>query len=181
MFSPGHRSPQAVFSLVAACLLLIAGSGCGVNAPWSHRETGPLLESANISDLRPGRYCEIEMVVPPMSSRDSFHCFKGTIKEIDHDEIVLTDVLEENCIEYGAASRQPPPTQEKRDLVHVPLTGVDEIWALPPAKDEATSKPPLKPSAVKLPSSSAQPLPPAASRCSPAHFDVPPAAGDAAR
>ena len=57
-----------------------------------------MLESVKVSELRPGDYCEIEMVVPPMASEDSFHCFKGTVKEIHPDEIVLTNVLEESCI-----------------------------------------------------------------------------------
>lgn len=203
MFPAGHQSLQAVLHL-ALCLLLAAESGCGAAANWHHAETGPLLESVKISELRPGCYCEIEMVVPPLSPEGSFHCFKGTVKEINHDEIVLTDVLEGSRIEYGASSRRPQFTQEKRDLVRVPVTGIDEIWALPPTKDDATARPPAKPSVVKLPSNGAQPLPPpraasssatdesgnspAASRFSPSppadtpvRCDVPPTAGDAAR
>ncbi len=202
MFPPGRRSLQAVFRL-AACLFLAAGWGCGAKAPWHRTETGPLLESVKVSELRPGCYCEIEMVVPPLSPQGSFHCFKGTVKEIGQDEVVLTDVLEESCIEYGTASRGRPPTQEKRDVVRVPLTGVDEIWALPPAKSDATAKPSPKPSAVKLPSNGAQQLPPSRTASAaakeesgsrpagghsspppaetPAHYDVPPATGDADR
>ena len=137
MFLSCIRSPQTVFRL-AACLLLAAGSGCGWRPPWSHVETGPLLESVKVSELRPGCYCEIEMVIPPTASEGSFDCYKGTVKEVNHDEVVLTDVVEESCIEYGTTSRHRPPTQDKRELVHVPLTGVDEIWALPPAKGDAT-------------------------------------------
>ncbi len=151
MFPPGHRFLRAAFRL-AACLLLAAGSGCGVKWPWFHEQTGPLLESTNVKDLRPGCYCEIEMTLPPMASKDSFHCFKGTVKEINSDEVVLVDVREENYIEYGPNSHQRPPTQQKRDLVRVPLTGVDEIWALPTAKDNAQVKPPPKSSAIALPS-----------------------------
>jgi len=136
MFPSGHRSLQAVFRLVV-CLFVAVGSGCGVKAPWYRGEPGPLLESVKVSELRPGCYCEIEMVVPPLSPEGSFHCFKGTVKEISHDEIVLTDVLEGSCMEYGTTSSRRPFTQEKRDLVRVPLTGIDEIWALPPAKDKA--------------------------------------------
>ena len=163
MFPPGHRSPPAVFCL-ATCLLLAAGCE---RPPWSRGETGPLLESTKVSELRPGGYCEIEMVVPPTAPEGSFHCFKGTVKEINHDEVVLTNVLEESCIDYGTTSNRRPPTQTKRDEVHVPLMGVEEIWALPPGKSDAaaspSTKPAAKPSAVKLPSSGAQPLPAPAS------------------
>ena len=115
--------------------------------PWFHNETGPLLESVKASELRPGGYCEIEMVVPPTASPGSFQCYKGTVKEIGHDEVILTNVLEESCIEYGTTSLRRPPTQQKRDEVRVPLTGVDEIWALPPAKDNAAAVPSAKPHA----------------------------------
>jgi hypothetical protein len=156
-----------------------------------------LLESVKVSELRPGGYCEIEMVVPPTAPEGSFHCFKGTVQEINHDEVVLANVLEESRIEYSTNSSLRPPTQQKRAIVRVPLTGVDEIWALPPAKTESTAGSTTKPAAPKLPSSGAEPLPPhtaspsaaeesgspsAASRASPpqpetpAHLDTPPAA-----
>ena len=112
MFSPSHRLPQAVFRL-AACLLVAAGAGCGGKPPWSHEETGPLLDEVKASDLRPGCYCEIDMVLPPGSPEDSFHCYKGTVKEVNANEVVLTDALEVGCNEYGPAARQRPPTQEK--------------------------------------------------------------------
>jgi len=200
MFSSGHRSLQVFFCLVA-CLCMAAGSGCGTKSPWYHAETGPLLESVKVSDLHPGDYCEIEMVVPPLSPQGSFHCFKGTFRVIDHDEIVLDDVLEGSCIDYGPTAHQPKLTQQKRDLVRVPLTGIEEIWALPSAKEEAAAKSLPKPSAAQLPSSGARPQPvrassvteapgspPTTSRISPsplsetpAHFDASPAAGDAPR
>ena len=201
MFPRGIRSPQAVVRLTA-CLLLAAGSGCGAN-PWGARKPeGQLLDPVKVSDLRPGCYCEIDMVVPPVSPDGSFDCFKGTVQEINHDEVVLTNVLEESCIDYGASSHRRQPTQQKRDLVRVPLTGVDTIWALPTAKVDTVAKPSSKPSTLKLPSSGVQPMsplgaatstaeepgsPPGASRSSspplpetPSHFDAP-AASDAAR
>jgi hypothetical protein len=134
MFPPGNRFRQAVFSL-AGCLLVTAGSGCGLKPPWSHSQQGPLLETVKASELQPGCYCEIDMNVPPTAPEGSFDCYKGTVKEISRDEVVLTDVLEESCIDYGTTSHRRPPTQQKRDLVRVPLTGVNAIWALPPAKD----------------------------------------------
>jgi hypothetical protein len=203
MFRPGNRSLQAVFPL-AACLLLAAGSGCGARPLWFRGKEGPLLEQVKASELRPGCYCEIEMVVPPASPDGSSHCFKGTVQEVNHDEVVLSDVLEESCVEYGMSSHRRPPTQQKRDVVRVPLLGVDTIWALPPTKEDAAAKPPSKPSTPKLPSSGAQAAlpppaacpttaeeegtPPAASRLSapplpdtPARFDPPPATGGVAR
>jgi len=143
------------------------------------------------------------MVVPPTAPDDSFDCFKGTVKEINHDEIVLTNVVEESCIDYGGSSHRRQPTQQKRDMVHVPLTGIDTIWAFPPTKDDAAMRPASTLPSPKLPSSGAEPkLPPpaasppaaeatgsplGASRFSPpspempARFDVSPAASDAAR
>ncbi len=134
MLPLGNRSHEAIFCL-AGCLFLAAGSGCGINPPWAHTQQGPLLETVKVSDLQPGCYCEIDMVVPPTAPEGSFDCYKGTVKETNHDEIVLTEVVEESCIDYNNSSRRRPPTQQKRDLVRVPLTGVDAIWALPTAKD----------------------------------------------
>ena len=84
---------------------------------------------------------------------DSFHCYKGTVKEINHDEVVLTDVVEESYIEYGTDSQRSPPVQQKREEVHVPLMGVDTIWALPPSKDGAGPGRSTKPPSVSLASS----------------------------
>jgi hypothetical protein len=182
---------------------LAAGSGCGGANPFGVRaQEGPLLEPVKVSELRPGCYCEIDMVVPPIAPNDSFDCFKGTVKEINHDEVVLTNAVEESCIDYGASSHRRQPTQQKRDMVRVPLTGIDTIWALPPAKDNVA----MKPSTAKLPlpSSGAQPMPPPRAAASakaeepaspagtsrssspplpetPAHFDLPPAASGAAQ
>ncbi|MGO9108867.1 MAG: hypothetical protein ACLP9L_06505 [Thermoguttaceae bacterium] len=202
MFRPGNRFPQAVFWLTA-CLLSAAGSGCGAKSPWFHGPEGPLLETVKVSELKPGCYCEIDMVVPPTAPEGSFDCYKGTVKEVNHDEVVLTNVLEESCIAYGTNAPRRPPTQQKRDLVRVPLTGVDAIWALPPAKDGAAAKSPAQQSALKLASSGAQPVLPSSATSSsaaeesgnspgarpsqpalsdaPAHFDPQLAAGGAAR
>jgi hypothetical protein len=165
MLPPADRSVRTVFFL-SACLLLAAGSGCGLTPPWSRVEEGPWLESVKVSELQPGCYCEIEMVVPLTALRGSFDCFKGTVKEINHDEIVLTDAVEASCIEYATTSQRRPPTQQKRDLVRVPRGGIDQIFAVRPAKENSAEKPPLQPSAITLPSSGAHavlpPLPDAA-------------------
>ena len=154
MFPPGNRSPQAVLRLTA-CLLLAAGSGCGSVFPWFRGEDGPL-HPVKVAELRPGCYCEIDMNVPPSAVDGSFDCYKGIVKEINHDEVVLSDVVEERCVEFGATAQRRPLKQQNHDLVHVPLTGVASIWALPPAKDAATAKPSSKAVDPKLPSSGAQ-------------------------
>ena len=119
---------------------------------WFHRQEGPL-ESVKVSELRPGCYCEIDMVVPPMAPEGSVHCLNGTVQEINHEEVVLVNVLEESKIDNGLAStKRRPLTQQKRDLVHVPLMGVSEIWALPASKDGLAAKPSAVPSAVPPPS-----------------------------
>ncbi len=173
MFPLGKRSPQTLFPL-AACLLLAAGPGCGGNALWLRGQDGPL-EQVQAAELRPGCYCEIEMVVPPMAPEGSLHCFNGTVKEINDDEIVLAGVLEQSNIDYGLKSRKRPLTQQKRDLVHVPLLGVREIWALPPGKGSAAAKPSSMPAATPLISGGSEPHAEA-----PARVD-PPATGDAKR
>ena len=123
------------------------------------------------------------MKVPPTAVDGSFDCFKGIVKEINRDEVVLTEVVEERCIKYGTAAQPRSLMQQQRDLVHVPLTGVDlnSIWALPPAKDAAAAKSSSTPSAANLPSNgagavSSPPLPE-----TPVRFDAPPAAGAALR
>jgi hypothetical protein len=163
---------------LAACLLLAAASGCGLKSPWSRGQDGPLLESVQVAELQPGCYCEIEMVVPLTALRGSFDCYKGTVTEITHDEIVLTDVVEESCIEYATTSQRRPPTRQKRELVRVPRTGIDEIWAWPPAKVDAAAKPPSQPPAATLPSSAAHAAlpPPAAASATAEEPGSPPAA-----
>ena len=176
MLPPVCRSlPTAV--LLLASLLLAGGAGCGAGWPWLHGESGPLLESVKVSELRPGSYCEIDMVLPPLRTEGSFHCFKGTVKEVGAEEIVLTNVSEGSCIEYGTSSGRPAFTQGKRNLVHVPLAGVKEVWAFPPAKDQPPEPPPAKPSGViALPSLAARPAPPP--HDSAACFDAPPTIRD---
>ena len=155
VFSADHVSPgpsiPASRPLSGSLSAPAVRIGFGGNLPWLRRDTGPLLESVKVSELRPGHYCEIYMVVPPTASEDSFQCYKGTVKEINHDEVVLTDVLEESCIEYGTGAQRSPPVQQKHEEVHVPLMGVDTILALPPSKDDAgpgrSTKPPAVPPA----------------------------------
>lgn len=119
--------------------------------PWSHEETGPLLDEVKASDLQPGCYCEIDMVLPPGSPENSFHCYKGTVKAVNANEVVLTDALEVGYNEYGTAARQRPPTQEKHALVQVPLPGVDKIWAFPPSKANASMPPRMSSPSGALP------------------------------
>jgi hypothetical protein len=201
MFPHGNRFARAAFCLTT-CLVLAIEFGCGGKPPWYRGPEGPLLETVKLSELKPGAYCEIDMVVPPTALQGSFDCYKGTVKEVTHDEVVLTDAEEDRCIEYANNANRRPPTQQNRDLVRVPIGGVDAIWALPPSKESVAPKPPVvTQSPLKLPSSGAQPFspppgsPPAAaasgnplgaSRWSPlpdaaAHFDPPPASAGAAQ
>jgi hypothetical protein len=194
MFPPGKLSPHARFHL-AVCLILAAGSGCGVQPSWFRNQEGPRLDPVSASELRPGCYCEIDMVVPPTAPDGSFDCYKGTVKEVNQDEVVLTNALQESCIEYGANARRRAPTQQKRDLVRVPLTGVDTIWALPRGKDEAVPSPaasPLPSQGMSPPaahSSTEEPGGPSATGHfsapsqpdMPARFDAQPTAGNAVR
>jgi hypothetical protein len=201
-YRPPTMSPETApfrHSLVrlAVCLLLAAGLGCGARSFWLREQEGPRLDLVKPSDLQPGCYCEIEMVVPPTAPAESFDCFKGTVKEVNHDEVVLTNVLEESCIEYGTSSRQKV-NQQKRDLVRVPLTGVDAIWALPPGKSPAGPHPsssasfPRGPQATQPTQSegvsaagSAGSSPSLNQRPQgagmPAHFDAPPSVGQVVR
>ena len=164
MFPRSRRSPQAVFPL-AACLLLAVGSGCGGKPAWFRGETpGPLLESVKVSELRPGGYCEIEMFVPPTSPDGSFHCFKGNVKEINHDEVVLSDVLEVSYMEYGIELRTATAHQQKRALVHVPLAGVQRSGPFRRPRTMRPRAPPRSRRRIRPPSSclppAQQPLPP---------------------
>ncbi len=156
---------------LAACLLLAAVAGCGGGPPWFRGQEGPLLDPVKVSELRPGCYCEIDMVVPPTASDGSFDCFKGTVKEITHDEVVLTSVVEERCVHYGANPHPHPLMQRNRDLVRVPLTGVETIWALPPGKDNAAASASSPP--AKLPASGPQAAPPPAGLPSMADYGSP--------
>jgi hypothetical protein len=198
MLRPGNRVRQALFTL-AACLLIAAGSGCGARAPWSTAQEG-LLEEVDVSELQPGGYCEIDMVVPPLAPEGSGHHFNGTVQEVTHEEIVLVNVLEQTNVDYAVSSRQRPLARKRRDLVRVPRLGIDKIWAYPPGKGAAGAKPPVA-SNVTLPSVGPQPppvtpavpapavqgSPPDLNRLAapppdaPARFDAPPQAGNFTR
>ena len=135
MFFAGNRIGQ--FALVAAACLLPAIAGCGLRALWQRPDPDHDLFSTKISELRPGAYCEIEMVVPPTSPEGSYQCYKGTVREVTQNDVVLTNVVEESQIDYSGSGRHREPTEKKHDVIHVPLTGIDEIWALRPKKNDA--------------------------------------------
>ncbi|MFZ1137121.1 MAG: hypothetical protein WAN69_19380 [Candidatus Korobacteraceae bacterium] len=137
------------WSLAVIGGLLLTASGCAE------------LHMVDISDLRPGTYCEIEMVVPPNAAEGSQHCYMGTVQEITHDEVVLTTVMERTNIDYNGSGHTRALTERKHDVVRVPLTGVREIWAEKHPTGTATrprgsAAPAVKP---KLPSDSASPTP----------------------
>jgi hypothetical protein len=123
------------------------------------------LHQVDVSDLRPGTYCEIEMVVPPNAAEDSHQKYMGWVKEVNHDEVILTGdgtnqkVMEQTNIDYNGHSHAM--TQRKHDIVRVPLTGVREIWAEKRPKGSAASPRASAAAAVtpKLPSDSARPTP----------------------
>ena len=86
-------SPAAV-RIALLPLLLLPLAGCAE------------LHRVDINELHPGSYCEIEMVVPPNAADDSHHCYMGTVQEITHDEVVLTEVLETTNIDYNGSGRR---------------------------------------------------------------------------
>ena len=101
------------------------------------------LQRVDVSELRPGSYCEIEMVVPPNAADDSHHCYMGTVQEITHDEVVMTEVLETTNIDYSGSGHRRAPTEQKHKVVRVPLTGIVEVWTeLPKGKARASSESP---------------------------------------
>jgi hypothetical protein len=165
MFAAVQRTRRALIPLTVG-LSLAALSGCG-GRPFGIRDPeGPQLDPVKVAELQPGCYCEIDMVVPPTAPSGSFDCFKGTVKEVNHDEVVLVNAIEESCIEYGTQSR-PKANQQKRELVRVPLPGVDAIWALPIDK----RLPPPAPAAYPMPSGGPGPMP--LQGPDTARFDVP--------
>jgi len=166
----GKRTGQIVLAAASGWLLAITGCLPGT---LLHGDPSRDIYPTNASDLRPGSYCEIEMNVPLTATKDSSHCYKGTIKEVTREEVVLTDVLEETQIDLGTSGSSRPPSQTKHDLVHVYLTGVKEIWALRPPKGDAAhpaGSATAPPAAAKLPSDGAHPTLPAGDE--PARFDA---------
>ena len=64
------------------------------------------------------------MVGPLMASEDSFQRYKGTVKEINHDEVVLTDVLKR------AVSNMAPGTAEPARAAEGPRRCTCHLWEL---------------------------------------------------
>ncbi len=116
------------------------------------------LQRVNVTELHPGSYCEIEMVVPPNAADDSHHCYMGTVQEITHDEVVLTEVLETTNIDYSGSGHRRAPTERKHKVVRVPLTGVVEIWSELPKGKVQPSGSAAPPATAKLPSEGAHPV-----------------------
>ena len=153
MLREGYSIGRPLWALIGG--LLLTASGCAE------------LHQVDISDLRPGTYCEIEMVVPPNAAEDSHHKYMGWVKEITHDEVVLTGdgtdqkVLEQTNIDYNGSGHTRALSKRMHDVVHVPLTGVREVWAEKRPKGTAapprgSAAPAVKP---KLPSDTAHPTP----------------------
>jgi hypothetical protein len=141
----------ACFALLP--LLLLPLAGCAE------------LRQVDVTDLRPGTYCEIEMTVPPNASEDSHHKYMGWVKEVNHDEVVLTGdgtdqkVMEQTNIDYNGKAHAM--TQRKHDLVHVPLAGVQEIWAeKSPRGSVASPAGSAAPGTAQLPAAGIQPAVP---------------------
>jgi hypothetical protein len=91
------------------------------------------------------------MIVPPVAPEGSGHHFNGTVKEVTREEVVMVNVLEQNNVDYGLSSKQRPLTRQRRDLVRVPLLGVDKIWAYPPGQGGAAAQPAVTAPAVTSP------------------------------
>jgi hypothetical protein len=178
MLGLGTRSWRLVFppallvllvDMILLDLLFVSLSGCKTG---SGTQDQPLLDPVKVTDLRPGCYCEIDMTVPPLSPKGSIHSFNGTVQEVNQEEVVMVNVLEQSNIDYNT-SKPRPLTARKRDLVHVPLTGVDTIWGRPPADSNTSVKPPPAAPGGLPPDPGAPPAPPAG----PARFAAPPTAG----
>jgi hypothetical protein len=156
--SARFRLSLALRFSTAGFALLFLSSGCAE------------LSRVKVTELRPGNYCEIEMAVPPNATDDSHHCYMGTVKEITHEEVVLTDVMEETNIDYGGSAHHRESGRQKRDEVRVPLTGVVEIWAERSSKSKTAQATGSGSSpAAKLPSEGAHPVSVPAEGS--AHFD----------
>ena len=129
----GLPKQLATLAIAAASLLLVALPGCARSwLPWrsdSGSDRNNKFHPVKASDLMPGQYCEIDMMVPPNSPDDSYQRFYGKVKRVTQEEVELADTVEESWIEYGSSVHRHPPNQQKRGDVHVPLTGVDEIVA----------------------------------------------------
>lgn len=122
------QTPFAKICVRTTTLLLLAVMpGCVGSWHAAPSEPGIPLRAVKASELKPGEYCEIDMVVPPTSPTDSYQRYCGIVKNVTHEEVELSDTVEESWIEYGSSVHRRPPSQQKRGNMHVPLTGVEEI------------------------------------------------------
>ncbi len=98
------------------------------------------------------------MVVPPNAADDSHHKYMGTVQQVTHEEVVLTEVMESTNIDYAGSGHRRALTERKHKVVHVPLTGVVEIWSeLPKGKVQPVGIA-SPPATAKLPSEGAHPV-----------------------
>jgi hypothetical protein len=122
-----------------AVIVLLAAAGCSPLLPTQRTGNAPPADGMPAKNLRPGVYCRIDMVVPPTASADAYHSFVGTVAQVTADDVVLTDAVEENCVDYGL---RRAPSKRERGTVRVPLAGIDgiQIMAPPRPQPSGTSK-----------------------------------------
>jgi hypothetical protein len=87
----GLRSLKANLLIV---VLMLAAIGHAISAYSQLMTSPPVADEIDISQLRPGKWCQVWLKMPSQSSTRSKPDDGGTIKEVTKDEIVVSRISE---------------------------------------------------------------------------------------
>jgi hypothetical protein len=126
----------------ATLILVLLAAGCAAPRPAPQGQHAGSFSPSQLSGLRPGTRCRIDMVVPPTAAAGSYQRYVGTIGEVTNDGIVLADATEESRIEYATSPHRRPPRVKARETIRVPLAGIAAIRVAEsaPSPADAASK-----------------------------------------
>ena len=113
--------------LVLSLALLAAVAGCATPFGSSTGEKPVASKPCEAKDLRPGMYCQLDMVLPPTAMSGSYQCYTGKVVAVTQEEIVLGDTAEDTKIDYETAPRRATPIARQRGTIRVPLAGIGSI------------------------------------------------------
>jgi hypothetical protein len=150
MAFPGRPTASLVLCLSAAVLL--AATGC--NHPLFSKQAAakPPAEKPDLSKLRPGTQCRVELSVVQNSGGPAHVAYTGTVSRVQGDEVTLVDAVRESGNEYGTPVAGSTPLanrmfknrgvaadREKVGTISIPVAEISSVKPLDLDKEAKTA------------------------------------------
>ncbi len=97
--APTARTLPFVLCLSAAALLAAAGCNCPMLSGQAAAK--PPAQKPDLSKLRPGTQCRVELSLVDKRGGPSHVAYTGTVSRVQGDEVTLVDATRESGNEYG--------------------------------------------------------------------------------